>query len=847
MVKKINYSYRYIIAFIVLIGTITLYTVNYYKKSKELDFFNENILTLDLAYAASIDKYRLLTKYIIEESIHNESIISLFERGITSKEEVRRLYKGLLYRELYPLYVKLKENGIRQFQFHTKNNESYIRFHKPNKYGDDLSKLRESIRITNEENRIVTCFETGRTMSGFRNVFPITLNNKHLGSVEISISTKTMIDSISDLDKRREYSFILNKDIVFNKLFESQKYLYHSSLINSDFLVEDKNSSLPDSPKKLSETAKKINKKLHDNKEIKEAMENGQKYGVLVKLEDTYYDVTLIPLLGFNKKVEGYLLGYKESINLPFIIYLDMYVYLLIIVGMLVLITMLIIIQRKTKILENERKWFKSITDSLGEGLYVMDSNARINYINPVACKILGYKKEDILGKNAHSLFHSHTFNDNIKQEDCPIFCGVMKNKFFLSKKEYFLNSHGRNIPVSLNSTLVSSGNNDYEIVTSFSDISIQKELEDKSNLLIKALESSINCIVITNKNAIVEWANPAFEELTGFKIDEIIGKNPKSFISSKKQTKEFYSQMWNTILDKKPWKGELINKKKDGSLYDEELIITPVLDEDNEIVNFIAVKQDITHRKLLELEKEERDRLFFQQSKMAAMGEMLGNIAHQWRQPLSVISTIATGSKIQKDMNVLSDTDFKKAMDSINETVQYLSETIEDFRSFFDNKNNKEKEFLLSRTIDKALNIVSSQFVSKDIEIIKNLSEITILSSENEFIQVLLNILNNSKDALLKKENERKLIFIDAYINNNNIIIEIKDNAGGINEEIIDRIFEPYFTTKHQSQGTGIGLYMSQDIITKHLNGILSVVNDEYIYENTRYKGAKFCIEFQI
>jgi PAS domain S-box-containing protein len=472
-----------------------------------------------------------------------------------------------------------------------------------------------------------------------------------------------------------------------------------------------------------------------------------------------------------------------------------------------------------------------------------MDSNAKINYINPSACKILGYKEDEILGKNAHNLFHSHYLNNNMKQADCPIFCGVMQNKSFISNKEYFLNSEGKNIPVALNSKLVLSAKNNLEIVSSFSDISVQKKLEDKSNLLIKALESSINCIVITNKDAYVEWANPAFEKLTGFKISEIIGKNPKEFISSRKQTKEFYSQMWKTILDKKPWRGELINKKKDGSLYDEELIITPVLDEKGEIVNFIAIKQDITYRKIIALEKEEKDKIFFQQSKMAAMGEMLGNIAHQWRQPLSSISTAATGMKLQKELDCLTDDDFNYAMDLINNSAQYLSQTIDDFRGFFDPKNNKEKEFLISNVIDKALSIVSSQFVAKDIEIIKNIEDISIVSLENELIQVFLNILNNSKDILLKLEGEKRLIFINAYMENKEIIIEIKDNAKGINEEIIDRIFEPYFTTKHQSQGTGIGLYMCQNIIKNHLNGTLSVCNEDYMYKNILYRGAKFTI----
>ena len=158
---------------------------------------------------------------------------------------------------------------------------------------------------------------------------------------------------------------------------------------------------------------------------------------------------------------------------------------------------------------------------------------------------------------------------------------------------------------------------------------------------------------------------------------------------------------MWKTILSKKTWKGEIINKKRDGSLYNEELIITPVLDEEGEIANFVAIKQAITEQKLIALEKEERDKLFFQQSKMAAMGEMLGNIAHQRRQPLSVISTAATGIKLQKDLNILKDKDLDYAMSSINNSAQYLSKTIDDFRSFFDPKNNKEKELSLLEMIE--------------------------------------------------------------------------------------------------------------------------------------------------
>jgi signal transduction histidine kinase len=244
---------------------------------------------------------------------------------------------------------------------------------------------------------------------------------------------------------------------------------------------------------------------------------------------------------------------------------------------------------------------------------------------------------------------------------------------------------------------------------------------------------------------------------------------------------------------------------------------------------------------------KRKQEHMLIQQSKMAAMGEMLGNIAHQWRQPLSTITTAATGAKLQKEMDYLSDTDFNYAMDSISNSAQYLSTTIDDFRSFFNPNNNKETEFLLSDMIKKTLAIVSPQFITKDIIIVKNIEEVSIKSIENELIQVLLNILNNSKDALIKLEDEKKLIFINAYVENRVIIIEIKDNAKGINEDIIDRIFEPYFTTKHQSQGTGIGLYMSQDIVKNHLNGTIEVENETYNFEEIQYTGAKFTIKISI
>ena len=240
--------------------------------------------------------------------------------------------------------------------------------------------------------------------------------------------------------------------------------------------------------------------------------------------------------------------------------------------------------------------------------------------------------------------------------------------------------------------------------------------------------------------------------------------------------------------------------------------------------------------------EKTKQQNLIAQQSKMAAMGEMIGNIAHQWRQPLSSISTSATGMKLQKEMNILEDKFLIQGLDQINKSVQYLSETIDDFRNFFKPNKNKS-EFNIQDTIDKVINLLNSQFISNGIKIIKSGNDIKINTFENELIQVIINLLNNSRDELIKKDSkDEKLIFIGVFEDKNNLVLEIKDNAGGISEDIIDRVFEPYFTTKYQSQGTGIGLYMSNQIIAG-MEGFISVLNEEFEFEGKTYNGAVFKI----
>ncbi|MGB1226684.1 MAG: sensor histidine kinase [Poseidonibacter sp.] len=239
--------------------------------------------------------------------------------------------------------------------------------------------------------------------------------------------------------------------------------------------------------------------------------------------------------------------------------------------------------------------------------------------------------------------------------------------------------------------------------------------------------------------------------------------------------------------------------------------------------------------------ENQKQYELLSQKSKLAAMGEMIGNIAHQWRQPLSVITTASSGIKIQKETNMLTDKILFDSLNIITFTAEHLSNTIEDFKDYF--KPDKEKTiFSLEIPIKKTFKLLLSQANTKNVIFIKNIQEVKIEGYERELLQVLLNILNNALDAF-SEDLSYKYVFINVYKKNNNAIIEIKDNAGGIKKSVLKRIFEPYFTTKHKSQGTGLGLYISQEIVSRHMDGIIEVENTTFTYNDNKYQGVQFNI----
>lgn len=249
------------------------------------------------------------------------------------------------------------------------------------------------------------------------------------------------------------------------------------------------------------------------------------------------------------------------------------------------------------------------------------------------------------------------------------------------------------------------------------------------------------------------------------------------------------------------------------------------------------------------EIDAKTMEHMLIVQSKTAAIGEMLSNIAHQWRQPLSVITAISTGLKMRGDYEQLEGYDIIPDMNMITTQAQYLSQTIDDFRSFFMNGNTECQDFNLSNAFLKLKSIIECSLNSNSIECHQKLEEVIIYGNENQFIQAVLNICNNAKDAMVINNipEDKRFLFLKISEEDGFANISIKDSGGGIKKDIIDKIFEPYFTTKHKHQGTGIGLYMTLSIINKQFGGFIDVKNTKFKYKKDNYYGAEFIIKIPI
>ncbi|MGB0989707.1 MAG: ATP-binding protein [Halarcobacter sp.] len=582
---------RFIFVYIFFLLTIT--TIFYFNYQKTIEnHFQKTTQESFSEYKAVYDRNKQIADLIFQSEINTNKILTIFKDAYLSNKEQRDEIRKELYEELKEKYYKLKAFNLRQLHFHLPNNDSFLRMHRPQKYGDNLSHIRETVRYVNQNKKYIHGFEEGRIFNGFRFIYPLFFRNMHIGSVEISFNSLAMIKAIKETYNKNSH-FLIKKDVVDKKLFEDEKSNYLQSQYK-EFYYEKEIVSYH-KPLLIKNNTKQLTKKIYEGE--------------------------------------------------PFSIFLEKY---------------------------NIVKTFIPIK-------------------NPINNEVVAV--------------------------------------LFICKSDSFINKEFKDIVILFICTF-------FGISLIFYLFYLQKRANEKLKKINNELDRRVDLEIKRNR-------------------------------------------------------------KKDISL--------------------------------------------LKQSKMVAITEMLAHIAHQWRQPLNVISTSSSGLILHKEMGKLDDKSFELYTKSISEQVQYLSKTIDKFKEFVKDQEDEKKTICLQKKVDEIIDIVQASFEDEGIEIIKKFKKENLFVSihTGDLIQVVLNILNNAKDALIKNNPKKKRIIITIKRKKNgNVLLAIHDNAGGIPQEYAEKVFDPYFTTKHEAVGTGISLYLSYEIITNQEKG--------KIYFKNKDEGTKFYLELK-
>ncbi len=367
--------------------------------------------------------------------------------------------------------------------------------------------------------------------------------------------------------------------------------------------------------------------------------------------------------------------------------------------------------------------------------------------------------------------------------------------------------------------------------------------LDDNLDLLKQVFENTVSPMVVTEARLEEPgprfvYVNKAFEQMTGYSKDELQDKTPR-ILQGEKSNRIMLDELKAALKKGEFFTGHTTNYRKDGSTYDVEWTISPIKNKQGEVQYFFSVQKDITAQQMLRQREQE---LFFHQSRMAAMGEMIDGIAHQFKQPLSTINIKAQQLLLDLQMHDQLDPGrVKTAAEKITAHVGHLGQTIDEFRSFFI-EQKETRTISLDKLIEETYLLSQDSLHQAGIEFVHEQSGCTVTLYPNEFKHVILNILLNAKDAFEENKPKERRIKASTKCDENGTILQICDNAGGIDPKILDTIFEPRFSTKGKDEGSGIGLYLVRQIAAK-INATVHAYNKDggACFEiNIPYTGAE-------
>jgi len=482
--------------------------------------------------------------------------------------------------------------------------------------------------------------------------------------------------------------------------------------------------------------------------------------------------------------------------------------------------------KRLQKIITESEKKFRAFFENSAIFAYISTTEGQFLDVNEAGARLLGYTKEELLKLKASDTYYN--------PEDRKYFLNAIeKNGFVKDFPLQLKRKNGEMLSVRITSTLIRDAQ---ENIVGFHgiirDVTVQEKKEKELNLLNTLISQTDTEVVITDIDGNIEYVNPGFEKITGYSAREVIGQNPRILKSGHHDT-AFYKNLWDTITSGKPWNGQFINKRKDGTFYHEDAHIFPVKDKENHIINFAAIKQDITH----EVSLEEQLR---QAAKLEAIGQLAGGIAHDFNNVLTSIqgfaeigmSRLKTGDSLRED--------FLQILKAAKQAARISSQLLG-----FSRKQIISPQVISVNQVLRELHSVLTQLIGEDIDFLYALCNKgdTILADRGQIEQCVMNLVINARDAIHQKKDkskERKITietspvmvgesYVREHININKgpyVVIAISDTGIGMDKDTLSKIFDPFFTTKETGQGTGLGCSTVFGIVRQN-NGIVQAYSE--------------------
>lgn len=478
------------------------------------------------------------------------------------------------------------------------------------------------------------------------------------------------------------------------------------------------------------------------------------------------------------------------------------------------------------KTLQEQKDFLQNSLDALTHPFYVIDAN---DYTIKLSNKASHFG-EHVAGTTCYSLTHNRSEPCKGDEHPCTLEEVRKTGKPTVIEHIHHNQAQGESTYEVHAYPVFDSNGNISQVIEYCLDITERKRVEAERRRLVTAIEQGADSIVITDKDGTIEYVNPSFEQITGYSKEEAIGKNPR-ILQSGRHDRAFYKQMWETLACGRSWRGHLTNKRKDGTLFEEEASITPVFNENGEVRNYVAVKHDITEKIMLEQQLQ-------QAQKMEAIGTLAGGIAHDFNNILAALLGFAELANLELPAESPASLNLAGVLKAGNRAKELVKQILE-----FSRQSAQEfKPLKIQFVIKEALKLLRSS-IPTTIEIRQEIDTTCgpVLADPTKIHQVIMNLCTNAYHAMQERGGVLSVTLSQVEFRSADVLgeidlkpgpyirLEVSDTGCGIDPAFSEKIFDPYFTTKEKGKGTGLGLSVVHGIVKSH-GGHISVHSEPNI-----------------